>query len=270
MMVYCISQLGALNTKVDFLADFHLHLRPNDHLIHPSARINYFHTGPDGQNILSHTEPLLRESVKAYMGEVIPAHHSPSRMREDAAGVIPRPSGKSELGWARIMVHTQGDVVQGIPPVFEGAFSVNGVVHHVMTKENYLRNKLTLDPELFSPLHDPDSRLVIWRDSDIMSTHEEQLARVSSGSPGSSYRPTRPHTCGHDNLSFNTDPLENPALRKTVSKHWYDPFSVLGISFRNESFVKRDDVAGGTTGSTLVTITLGICRRQSDIRSPVS
>jgi hypothetical protein len=199
------------------------------------------------------------------MGEVIPAHHSPSRMREDAAGVIPRPSGKSELGWARIVVHTQGDVVQGIPPIFEGAFSVNGVVHHVMTKENYLRNKLTIDPELLSPLDDPDSRLVIWRDSDIMSAHEEQLARASSGSLGSMYRPTRPHTCGHDNLSFNIDPLQNPALRKTVSKHWYDSLNVLGISFRNESFVKRDDVAGGTTGSTLVTITSGICHRQSDI-----
>jgi hypothetical protein len=235
-----------------FNDDFHLHLRPNDHLIHPSARINYYHTGPNGQNILSHTEPLLRESVKAYWGEVIPFHHSASRMREDTAGVSPRPSGKSELGWARIMVHHQGDVVQGIPPIFEGAFSVNGVIHHIMTKENYLRHKLTLDPELFSPLNDPDSHLVIWRDSDIMSPHEEQLAYISGiidGSLPSNYRPTGPQTCGHDNLPFNTDPLENPALRIATPKPWYDPFGVLDISFRNESFFKRDDVAGGGTGS---------------------
>lgn len=261
-MVHQIIQRKATNTRTDFfLADFHLHLRPNDQLIHPSARINYFHTGPDGQNILSHTEPLLRESVKAYWGEVIPAQNSPSRMREDAAGVTPRPTGKSELGWARIMVHTQGDVVQGTPPIFEGAFSVNGVVHHIMTKENYLRNKLTLDPELLSPLNDPDSRLVIWRDSDVMSAHEEQLALASGDLPDSSYRPTRPHTCGHDDLSYNTDPLQNPALRKASSHPWYDPFGVLGMSFRNESLLKRDDVAGGGTGSTLVTVMSGICRR---------
>jgi hypothetical protein len=258
----------ASNLSADFtLADFHLHLRPNDHLIHPSARINYFHTGPDGQNILSHTEPLLRESVKAYWGEVIPAHHSPSRMREDAAGVIPRPTCKSELGWARIYVHHQGDVVQGIPPIFEGAFSVNGVVHHVMTKENYLRHKLTLDPELFTPLDDPDSRLVVWRDSDIMSPLEEQLASIRStfgDSPDSIYRPAHPQTCGHDNLSFNTDPLENPALRKAAPNPWYDPFGVLDTSFHDESFVKRDDVAGGGTGSKLVAAKSVICYRRSD------
>lgn len=172
-------------------------------------------------------------------------------MREDAAGVTPRPAGKSELGWARIMVHHQGDVVQGIAPIFEGAFSVNGVIHHVITKENYLRNKLELDPELVSSVNDPDSGLVIWRDSDVMSSLEEQIARLSGvigGSLPSSYAPARPHTCGHDNLSFNTDPLENPALRATSINPWYDPFGVLDISLPNQSF-KRDDVAGGGTGS---------------------
>jgi len=221
-----------------FNEEFFLHLRPNEHLIHPAARINYFHTGPDGQNILSHTEPLLRESIRAYWGEVISARHSPSRMREDAAGVLPHSTRKPSLGWARIMIHHQGDADEGIPPIFEGAFSVNGVVHHVMTQENYLRNKLELDPEIL-PLSDPDSRLVVWRDSDIMTPYEEQVARI--GGMG-----TRPQICGHDNLLYNTDPWQNPALRKPVVNPWYDPF---GMSFRNESLVKRDDVAGGGTGS---------------------
>lgn len=233
-----------------FDESYHLHLRPNDHLIHPSARINYFHTGPDGQNVLSHSEPLLRESVKAYWGEVIPAHISPSRMREDTAGVLPRPSGRSELGWARIVVHHQGDVVQGIAPVFEGAFSVNGVVHHVTTKENYLRNKLELDPELLSPLGDLDSPLVIWRDSDVMDPHEERIARIGGALGGSvESHSGSPHMCGHDNLSYNTDPLENPALRHPITSPWYDPFGVLDMTFGNESHHKRDDVAGSGTGS---------------------
>lgn len=222
---------------------FYLHLRPNEHLIHPSARINYFNTGPDGQNVLSHTEPLLRDSVKAYWGEVIPAHHSPSRMREDAARVHPQSTKTPELGWARIMIHHEGDVDEGIPPVFEGAFSVNGVVHHIMTKENYLRNKLELDPELISPPSNPDPRLVIWRDSDIMTPHEEQIARVGA-------TVARPQVCGHDNLPYNTDPWLNPMLRKPVVNAWYDPFGVFDdTSLSNESVVKRDDVAGGGSGS---------------------
>jgi hypothetical protein len=186
-------------------------------------------------------------------------------MREDAAGVISRPNGKSELGWARIVVFEDGDMVKGVSPIFEGAFSVNGVVQHVTTKENYLRNRLSLDPELMSPLHDPDSRLVIWRDSDIMSPHEEQLAHFIESSLASDFQPTGPQTCGHDILSFNTDPLENPALRKAVPHPWYDPFGVLGIPFHNGSFIKRDDVAGSGTGTKSVIAKLYICHRQSDI-----
>lgn len=220
---------------------FYLHLRPNEHLIHPSARINYFHTGPDGRNVLSHTEPLLRDSVKAYWGEVVPAHHSPSRMREDAARVLPQSSRIRELGWARIMIHHQGDAAEGIAPVFEGAFYVNGVVHHIMTKENYLRNKLDLDPEVVSPPTDPDSHLVIWRDSDIMTSHEHATHIGSTV--------TRPQLCGHDSLPYNTDPWLNPMLRKPVVNPWYDPFGVLDTTLSNESIVKRDDVAGGGSGS---------------------
>ena len=166
------------------------------------------------------------------------------------------------------MIHSQGDIVQGIPPIFEGAFSINGVIHHVITRENYLRNKLTLDPELFTPSNNSDSHLVVWRDSDIMSPLEEQLSNISrifGGSPGPDYRPTRPYTCGHDSLSFNTDPLQNPALRKATPNPWYDPFGFLDMSFRNESLVKRDDVAGGGTGSKLVITQSVICYRwQSD------
>jgi hypothetical protein len=79
---------------------FFLHLRPNDDLIHPSARINYYHI-EDGLQVISHTEVLLRESVKAYWGVVVPEYASAKRMREDAAGVLRGPHGGPELGWAR-------------------------------------------------------------------------------------------------------------------------------------------------------------------------
>lgn len=225
---------------------YHLHLRPNEHLIHPAARINYYKTDADGQTVLSHTEPLTRESVKAYWGEVIPEEVSLDRMREDAAGVYPRPSGKSELGWARIVVHHQGDVAKGRTPTFEGAFAVNGIVHHVMTKDNYLRNKLAIDPHVF--LDDgPDSSLVIFRDSDLMAPHEYA---ASLGLPAT----THGKTCAHDNLDFNTDPALNPVLRKPSlpsTTPWYDPLGlVTPPTLRpNGSLYRRDDVAGGNSSS---------------------
>lgn len=230
---------------------FHLHLRPNEHLIHPAARINYYKTGPNGQSVLSHTEPLLRESVKAYWGEVVPEDISSDRMREDAAGVAPRPSGKSPLGWARIVVHHQGNVAKGQPPSFEGAFSVNGIVHHVKTKDNYVRNKHVLDPDVVVD-DDPDAMLVIFRDADMMTPHEylSRLQDLDSGYNIHAYG----GTCAHDALDFNSDPLLNPVLRKQrppPSTSWYDPLGFLlpGPVRSNESIYRRDDVAGGNSSS---------------------
>ncbi|KAF9004158.1 hypothetical protein BDZ89DRAFT_1080658 [Hymenopellis radicata] len=198
--------------------DFYLHLRPNDHLIHPAARIVHY----------SHTEPLLRESVKAYLGHVIHSEFSEDRIREDAARVVHSAYPESELGWARIMVHDQGDAAVGRAPVFEGAFTVGGVVHHVVTKENYLRKKLPLDPELVGGF---DDQLVIWRDSDVMSFEEEQLALT--GKVGSAVMPA---SCGHDNLPYNNVPLRSPPM---------SPWPTFGMP-PNTSIYRRDDVAGGS------------------------
>ncbi|THH09423.1 hypothetical protein EW145_g2035 [Phellinidium pouzarii] len=218
---------------------FHLHLRPNDHLVHSAARINYYKNGPGGRQILDRTVPLLRESVRAYWGEVIAARHSPERMREDAAGVLPRPSRKpdKELGWARILVHSQGDAERGIAPIYEGAFEVEGVTYHIQTRDNYLRNKQFLDPVLVEGGDNPDARLVVWRDSDVL-----KFGEVQSGT----------HGCEHDALDFNADPWLNPILRKPVPRpSWYDPLGLLNEAnpWVNSSKVKRDDVQGGGTSS---------------------
>lgn len=160
-------------------------------------------------------------------------------MREDAAGVWPRPNGKSELGWARITVHHQGDTSKGVPPVFEGAFSVNGKVHHVLTKDNYLRNKHHLDPLIVLDESHPESALVIFRDQDVMTPEEHRVA-----TNGKVPYPAA-HTCAHDTLSYNVDPLENPALRKsTAPSQWYNPLAYKD-PYSNSSLSRRDDVAGG-------------------------
>lgn len=232
---------------------FHLHLRPNDHLVHPAARINYYRNGDDGSAVLHRTEPLLRESVRAYWGEVVRASDSPRRMREDAAGVVPRPV-QFERGWARIMVHNHGDSQTGTAPIFEGAFSVDGVVHHVSTRENYLRNKHALDPQIVMDMANPDSHLVIYRDSDVMSTPEEEAV---TGRPLDSVnplaQPKKAKSCSHDTLGFNTNPQQNPVLRKPVQTSWYDPLRMFEHSdpWDNITFLgKRDDVAGGGASSS--------------------
>lgn len=161
-------------------------------------------------------------------------------MREDAARVVPTPH-PAELGWARIMVHHQGNIEGGIAPEFEGAFSVNGVIYHIMTKDNYLRTKDPLDPDVSQPLDGFDSNLVIWRESDVMTLDEEHFARTGEQSA----RPVVAQTCGHDNLPFNTDPAQNAILGPSVSTNWIN--HALG-PFGNTSIYRRDDVVTGGGG----------------------
>jgi len=123
---------------------------------------------------------------------------------EDIAGVREGFSSYPERGWARVTVFKHED---GESPVYEGAFSADGVIHHIMTKENYNRVKRPLDPEA----ENLDDSLVIWRDIDIMSEEEEYFGRTGQPLPPS-LNP-KPHTCGHDALEYNVDPALNSALR---------------------------------------------------------
>lgn len=214
--------LSAFDTK------FHLHLRPNDHLIHPAARINHYYHNADGQNVLSHTTPLVRESVLVYQGQVFPESLSDDRLRFDAAGVVPQ-TGQGEIGWARIIVYSQGDASRGIAPVYEGAFSAHGVIHHVMTKDRYLRTKHPLDPHVVQPLDDIDSSLVIWRDSDIMTEHEETNFH---GGVLSSH----PLSCGHDDS-------EHTPTRQPATTPWYNPFGYV-----NSTLTRRQNDIPGMDG----------------------
>lgn len=224
---------------------FHLHLRPNDHLIHPSARVDYYTRLPDGREVLSHSEPLLRHEVKAYFGEVIAAHHSPTRMREDAARVYPHPH-PAVLGWARLMVHHQGDAPTQVAPVFEGAFSVQGVIYHIVTRDNYLRNKHDFDPDLPDPFTSLDSTLVMWRDSDAMTPEDEHFMKTGS-------RPTEavsvPQSCGHDRLQFN-DPSQNPMFTSFGNGSPYSSWieGLVEPAFGDSLLYRRDDAPTDSGG----------------------
>ncbi|KAI0043892.1 hypothetical protein FA95DRAFT_335184 [Auriscalpium vulgare] len=219
----------------------HLHLRPNEHLVHPAARIAYYDTTPDGQSVLARTEPLLADGVRAYTGEVIPAHASAERMRADAARALPAHT-PGALGWARILVHDTGDARAGRAPLFEGAFSVRGVTHHVMTRANYLRNRHPLDPHVELAHDDPEGALVVWREVDTMNPWEEHAARTGT-LVDYAREVEQPRRCGHDNHAWNADPEVNPVLRAPSVSPWQSAFGFMDSPFA-DLLRKRDDIAG--------------------------
>ena len=185
-------------------------------------------------------------------------------MRADAARALY--SAGDVLGWARITVHDQGDARTGRPPVFEGAFSVRGINHHVVTRDNYLRNRAALDPHPLTRRVAPepdtdldlDGALVIWRDSDIMDPWEEHAART--GAPvdylreqGSLRSESQAVRCGHDALPWNTDPALNPVLQQSKANSWFDTLeSVVYGGTLSELLMKRDDIAGSGASSKSV------------------
>lgn len=205
--------------------------------------------------------PLLRESYLVFGGEVIHDDNTAAKLKEDLAGGVRRPTHSPHAGhrgWARIMVLDGGDEAHDRPPVFEGAFSVDGVVHHVLTAENYDRSKYAGDPE---PIE--DSEMVIFRDSDIMSRLEAEVARTGRPIKDLAQMP-RPQTCAHDRLGYNVD-KSNPVLKFGASidpnrnMKWYDPLGVISpdeSSAYNHSLGKRqgDIGGGGNASSKYVTI----------------
>lgn len=94
----------------------------------------------------------------------------------------------------------QGDNTRNVPPVFEGAFSIDGIVHHIVTLDKYLKNRLPDDPWP-EDVDTIDANLVIYRDSD--SGHPREGSNTPQGSS----------TCSHDRLDYNRDFERHPVLR---------------------------------------------------------
>ncbi|KAL1738392.1 Metallo-peptidase family M12B Reprolysin-like-domain-containing protein, partial [Schizophyllum fasciatum] len=184
-------------------------------LIHPSARI----VSHDSATRTAKTLPLLPSHVLAYEGHVISPSHTDTRMRKDAASLVS--DGEGVLGWARIVVHDQGDEIHS--PVFEGAFQAYGTTYHVMTRDHYARVRKDSDPDLADVVDVSDS-LVIFRDADM-------------GVPPTAKAPA-PQTCGHDDLLYNE---EMPFV--TRPRDSWGGLEILGLS-------RRDDVAGSGMGSS--------------------
>ncbi|KAG9088315.1 hypothetical protein FRC06_002104 [Ceratobasidium sp. 370] len=223
-----------------------LHLRPNNDLLHPAARIT--HLASDG-SVISST-PLLRSAVRVFEGAVIDEAWSAHRLREDAAGGVSRPWGEiseGELGWARIIIHDEGDPELGTAPIYEGAFSVLGEVYHILTRENYVRTRGPLDVHPHPDVDELDGMLVVFRDSDM-----EQPSAKSM---------TAGKTCSHDALNFNMDeshPVmqagrqgQTQQLPAYTGAAWYDPFKLFDSPepVPRIGLHKREDIVGSNSTS---------------------
>ncbi|KOS22893.1 Disintegrin and metalloproteinase domain-containing protein B [Escovopsis weberi] len=157
-----------------------LALHPNHDVIHDDFTVTFL--DPHG-NVKS-SEQVDRALHRVYKGDAF----------------IERPGeiGWSKAGWARITVHRDG-----IHPVFDGVYRIDGDHHHIQTGARYNQLKHDFDPVL--PPNDgdlgDDETMVVWRDSDV-----DDYAHAHAGTGELKARqlfPPGDALCTSDSLSFN-------------------------------------------------------------------
>lgn len=185
-------------SKFDLTFDLHarrqrikLTLNPNHGVIAEGATVS--HLAADGT--IHSVEAINRADYRVFKGQ---AWLQDERSKE-----------WMNVGWARIMIHQDGDT-----PLFEGAFRVDGDHHHIQTKSNYMQTKHALDPKLEDG---QGEYMVLWRDSDVApdfsDLHHELKRDVGVGEDVS---------CNAHLLGFNSNP-EHPIYKgilKREDKFW--------------------------------------------------
>ncbi|OIW29061.1 fungal ADAM-like protein [Coniochaeta ligniaria NRRL 30616] len=198
--IHAISDFDLTFILHDRREEIRLSLSPNEDILHRSAVVRYLAQDGSEETI----EPIDRLQHKVFRGQA-----------------FVRQSGQTDWtrgGWARIAVHRDGP-----SPLFEGVFTVRGEHHHVQTRANYLRTRITGDPDITD---EPEDYMVVWTGSDVrQKTFEHDTLKR---------RPHADTTCQFDELRFNVDP-RHPVRRGTsldgLTDEW-DPVSSKGISER--------------------------------------
>ncbi|PLW37486.1 hypothetical protein PCANC_17304 [Puccinia coronata f. sp. avenae] len=192
---------------------FTLSLRPTQNLIHPDARIIY----ESSPHPVSNKLPLLNSlSSRKTPSPEWQSSYQDHRVR----------------GWARIMIHqTNGmeshDDLEQL--VFEGSFQHDNQLWHIKPLESFrnLRTPSDSDPLPWQP--HPTGGLVVWPESDQAST-----------SP-------LPTSCGHDQLSFNSNPehavyhAPQPISSQQQQIRFNSPSSFSLASMSNLLALSKDD-----------------------------
>ncbi|PWN47078.1 hypothetical protein IE53DRAFT_371765 [Violaceomyces palustris] len=222
-----------------FSQTFHLHLVPNEDLLHPDGTtVNYFaHDPVTGQSFVERTEVLKRGSVRAYHGVVVHPAQTKRRFEEDRAGLQRDWYDRNDegvVGRAAIILHDDGST-SGIPS-FEGTFDWMGNQHYIQTAQNYERKRQTLDPSIHR--RDLDHhRLVVHRDSDIMTPLQAREAGFDAVERATSTG------CSSDKLDFNSN---NHLILSDENNDEgsFSPYSFFSLPSAPASFSRRDMFGG--------------------------
>lgn len=220
-------------------------LRPTQDLLHPDAKFIYTSTDPLTGLTAQHTEPLHRESVLAYSGYVLREDDVQARLQAARIGL--HLSEDTQRGWARLTLNQPSDSLQqsaGQKMLAEGAFELDGEMHHVKTFDSWMRSKR--HPEGFethvSKRHlEQGDGLVLLRDRDLDFGAYELPAAVKRELTAQGLEAEESDSsCSHDKLEFNRDqqhPIYQQARQMAFDatygrkEGWLD--TLLGVSPAN-------------------------------------
>jgi len=203
-----------------------LTLEPNHDILAQPVHVNYL----DADGNVARTEPIDRLAHKVYKGDA---------WWQNIDGTWTR------VGWARITVHQDG-----LNPLFEGPFTIQGDHHHIQLASSYRQTKHELDPWGEDKV---EEHMVIFRDSDIATydpiktdLKERDLHGLGDGM-----------ACHADRLQFNADP-QHPVYAGLKVKD--DDSSSWGTMSFGSLFGKRQidsSTGAGNSGGTNLTSTIG-------------
>lgn len=205
-------------------------LRPTQDLLHPDAKFVYTSTDPITGAAVEHAEPIQRESVLAYSGYVLREDDVQARLQAARIGLyLPE---ETQRGWARL---TLNQASSSGKPLAEGAFELDGEMHHVKSYDSWMRSKRHPDGYVSHinkrHLQHGSEALILLRDRDLdfeQAGHGIAKRELDSQSESS---------CAHDKLEYNTDqhnPIYEHARQMSFDatygrkEGWLDSF--LGMS----------------------------------------
>ncbi|KAL7268040.1 hypothetical protein RUND412_009348 [Rhizina undulata] len=212
--IHAFSSFDLSFTLHNSAQDVKLSLEPNHEIIAEGAEVEYVNQFGE----VTRRESIARSAYKVFKGF--------SWLRDK--------QGWYHAGWARVMVTKDGP-----EPMFDGAFSLNGDSHHIMSRQNYVKTRNALDPEISEV---GDNIMVVFRDSDVAPVVTHQ------GLKGRGYGDNDGIMCPSDRLEFNSQ-LDHSVIKMITEPRQRSKFGTLGLEgFFSGGLTKRQTLDSGSYG----------------------